>query len=145
MEQQVLSIEQMRHLQELGVDTSKASMYWNRIVRPSNKPNTEDVVVLDWFVNTHKEVMHTPFDRLDVVPAFTLQDILDLLPEEIYTEENELATLKIHFPNDGYWEFSYMGLHKCMEFFLEENVLDAAYEMLCWCIEQGYVETKRVK
>lgn len=25
---QVLSIEQMKHLQELGLDTSDASMYW---------------------------------------------------------------------------------------------------------------------
>lgn len=27
---QVLSIEQMKHLQELGLDTSDASMYWKR-------------------------------------------------------------------------------------------------------------------
>lgn len=28
---QVLSIEQMKHLQELGLDTSDASMYWERV------------------------------------------------------------------------------------------------------------------
>ena len=28
---QVLSIEQMRHLQELGLDTGDASMYWKRV------------------------------------------------------------------------------------------------------------------
>ena len=28
IEEQVLSIEQMKHLQELGVDTSDASMCW---------------------------------------------------------------------------------------------------------------------
>lgn len=27
-----------------------------------------------------------------------------------------------------------------MEFFLEENVIDAAYEMLCWVIENGYLK-----
>lgn len=29
---QVLSIEQMKHLQELGLDTSDASIYWARVV-----------------------------------------------------------------------------------------------------------------
>ena len=33
IEKQVLSIEQMKHLQELGVDTSDASMYWVRAKR----------------------------------------------------------------------------------------------------------------
>lgn len=30
--EQVLSIEQMKHLQELGLDTSDASMYWKRVI-----------------------------------------------------------------------------------------------------------------
>ena len=33
IEEQVLSIEQMKHLQELGVDTSDASMFWIRAER----------------------------------------------------------------------------------------------------------------
>ena len=30
MKDQVLSIDQMQHLRDLGVDTSKASLYWAR-------------------------------------------------------------------------------------------------------------------
>lgn len=151
MSKQVLDIEQMQHLKELGVDTSKASM-----VLIYTDCNCD---VIEWddvqYELSHPEPMEMFKELYDAETGnydhsyrkycgvFTLQDILDLLPEEIYTEENELATLEIHFPNDGYWEFSYMGIHKCMEFFLEENIIDAAYEMLCFCIENGYVKTNK--
>lgn len=150
MKDQVLSIEQMQHLKELGVDTSKASM-----VLIITDPYGD---ILDWdeeiFGFNEEEKNLEYFDaetgnydhsyRKDC-GVFTLQDIIDLLPKEIYTEKNELATLKIYFPNDGYWEFSYMGFHKCMEFFIEENIIDAAYEMLCWCIKEGYIKTNNDK
>lgn len=139
MAKQVLDISQMLHLKELGIDTSKAGAVRTDIWVTSDLDEfqkAEDVLVF-----TESESDYFEFDN--PIYTFTLQDVLDLLPTEIYTEENELATLKIHFPNDGYWEFSYMGLHKCMEFFLEENVIDAAYEMLCWCIENGYVKTNK--
>lgn len=42
----------MKHLHELGLDTSKASAYWHRVVRL----NTGKVVT-DWFVSFNK---HTP-------------------------------------------------------------------------------------
>lgn len=25
-----------------------------------------------------------------------------------------------------------------------DNIIDAAYEMLCWCVEKGYIKTKRI-
>ena len=41
IEKQVLSIEQMKHLQELGVDTSDASMYWVRAKRIIGKQRND--------------------------------------------------------------------------------------------------------
>lgn len=150
MSKQVLSIEQMQHLKELGVDTSKASMVLLWKDDEGNEMDWDDVqdeLSHPEPMEMFKELYDAETGNYDhsyrkYCGVFTLQDILDLLPEEIYTEENELVTLNIHFPNDGYWEFSYMGLHKCMEFFLEENVIDAAYEMLCWVIDNGYLKVK---
>lgn len=139
MSKQVLSIEQIKHLHELGLDTSKAMMCYRRRTRDFRGEEK----VGRWSLVINQPIIVSNFETYEEVPTFTLQDILDLLPCEIYTEENELATLKIHFPNDGYWEFSYMGIHKCMEFFLEENIIDAAYEMLCWCIENAYIPTNK--
>lgn len=41
MSKQVLSIEQMLRLKELGIDISKGSMYWVRLVRLPNVKNKE--------------------------------------------------------------------------------------------------------
>ncbi len=139
MSKQCLNVEQMQHLKELGVDTSNANFYWHRTKSLNNYEEWDEWKL---YYGVLKLARGFTTINCEYVRTFTLQDILDLLPEEIYTEENELATLKIYFPNDGYWEFSYMGLHKCMEFFLEENLIDAAYEMLCWVIENGYLKTK---
>ena len=40
---QVLSIEQMKHLQELGLDTSDASMYWKRVSHGSRIDDNQKV------------------------------------------------------------------------------------------------------
>ena len=50
---------------------------------------------------------------------------------------------KLHIePNfAGAWFISYqIGICESFVFKLSENLLDAAYDMLCWCIENGYVK-----
>jgi hypothetical protein len=140
MSKQVLSIEQMKHLQELGVDTSKASMYWIRIIRPATARNRKETVVLNWFLSFDKEAMHTGFDVVEKLPAFTFQDIFDLLPKKIKRKDNgSTSYLEVIFPNDDAWEVTY----SYCESFFNESLIDAAYEMLCWCIENGYVKTNK--
>lgn len=70
MEDQVLSIERMKHLKELGVDTSNGGVYWVRF-RAYN-----------WFLSLHTD------ESLEIVPAFTFQDILDLIPKNIITNDS---------------------------------------------------------
>lgn len=70
MKNQVLSIEQMKHLKELGVDTSKASMFYV----PKLEPKGAYCLL---------NVKPTPI--IPFVPAFTFHDIIDLLPKEIKT------------------------------------------------------------
>ena len=64
IEEQVLSIEQMKHLQELGVDTSDASMCWagNDVV-----PNNGAAFDLGY----------------DGIPTYTIGDLIEKLPEMI--------------------------------------------------------------
>ena len=69
---QVLSIEQMKHLKELEVDTSDASMTW--ALYPYEENKQPQLSLRKW--NTFKE----PFRKQHCIPAFTLQDILDKLP-----------------------------------------------------------------
>lgn len=147
MKDQVLSIERMQHLKELGIDTSKASMVL--IV------TDEYGDVLDWDEEIYKyEAEDKNFEYLDAATGnydhsyrmdcgvFTLQDILDLLPEKI-TVDYESYSLNVIFPNDGLWEISYSFGGICYEYFMDTKLIDAAYEMLLWCAENGYIKTNK--
>ena len=133
MNKQCLDVQQMQHLQELGLDTSNASMYWisyNGISAyvPSN--------------------FHLPTSDNDYVicDAYTLQDMLSILPTEI--RANRRFWLRIDFSDECIYYY-------CDDFNLVEHrekvfgydgidgLIDAAYEMLCWCIEKGYVKTNK--
>lgn len=127
MGKQVLDIEQMKHLQELGLDTSDASMCWVLI---NEKPYLS-------FYN--KEY---PSDDYKAIPTFTLQDILDILPKS--TKYGQLQIRFCEYPNGTYGnEVVYDSMaHNGVTFFCE-NVIDSAYEMLCLCIKEGFVKTNK--
>lgn len=139
MEQQVLSIEQMQHLQKLGVDTSKASMQWWRRVTDFRGDKVEG----RWHISLNTLRIVQNFESDEVIPAFTLQDILDMLPRHIECKHG-FYNIAIQFCTDGYI-ISYDSPDGHLKLSPEHSLIDAAYEMLCWCIEQGYVETKKVK
>ena len=69
---QVLSIEQMKNLGDLGIDTSNASMTW--MLHPYEEDKQPKLSLREW--NTFKE----PFRIQHCIPAFTLLDVLELLP-----------------------------------------------------------------
>lgn len=138
MNEQVLSIEQMQHLKELGVNISKASMYWLRIIRTDTNE-----VEHDWYLGLTKEVPQpvlTIIERkLEVLPTFTLQDILELLPYKI--DERILTITKDILHNKVQYFVKYEDVGGgASPLFICGNLIDGIYEMLCWCIENNYGE-----
>lgn len=132
MNKQVLSIEQMRNLQKLGLDTSNASMVFCKYDEDKEYrhilPNDESV-----------------FERYLVVkyiPAYTLQDVLGILPETIKVGNTEY-NLSI-YPINGKWAVDY-----CSETGADvqseecEHLVDSAYSRLCWCIRQGFINSRK--
>lgn len=119
---QVLSIEQMKHLQELGLDTSDASMCleWKATYE-------DDMVVNSLDADTNYDCYY---------PTYTLQDILDKLPESV-----QVYDLYI-FKKVGLWWLKYVDVTNNGTVHLEKmpRLIDAAYYMLCWCIGKGYVK-----
>lgn len=73
----VLSIDKIKHLQELGVNTGNASMTW--MLYPYEEGKQPQLSLREW--RTFKE----PFRKEHCIPAFTLLDIFELLPKEIKT------------------------------------------------------------
>ena len=128
MNRQCLSIEQMQHLKDLGLDTSYASMCW--IV---DKENThQPYIVLSPYAEYHVDV--TTYS----LPTFTLQDILDLLPNMLI--ENYASPLIIRYLVNGRVRVMFPDYYVTCA---KEDLIDAAYEMLCWAIENKFVETNK--
>ena len=70
IEEQVLSIEQMKHLQELGVDTSDASMCW--LDFEDNEPMEVSVFVPQIMLG---------YATCKIYPTYTIGDIIEKLPK----------------------------------------------------------------
>ena len=119
IEEQVLSIEQMKHLQELGVDTSDASMCWagNDVV-----PNNGAAFDLGY----------------DGIPTYTIGDLIEKLPKNIDKKTFTMSYLSA--PSVGY------SLTKHVMIPSQQNgLVDALYSILCWVAEnhKEFLEVKK--
>ena len=106
IEEQVLSIEQMKHLQELGVDTYDASMCWagNDVV-----PNNGAAFDLGY----------------DGIPTYTTGDLIEKLPN-CNSDYEFQVTIRNHFTE------SICKQNKVMEDYItSRNPINALYRTLC--------------
>lgn len=163
MKNQTLSISQMRHLKELGVDTSKASMVLIAKDESGNEVCWEDLSFKEdtgtWLCESWDEESDEPCRKeayLDYLDAengdydhsyredcgvFTLQDILDLLPKEVKTDTDTYwLTISIYDCKEWYVCYSMSDEFDYYKEFKSEYLLEAACQMLCWCAESGYLK-----
>ena len=123
MNKRVLSIAQMENLERLGVNTSNASMCyvfseesgWKLCINDNN-----------WY----------EFSGKKVIPAFTLHDILEILPKEIY---GNCLALELDY---CYIEYYYIHYEETCSWkridFDIETIMDGVYKMLIWVLENNY-------
>lgn len=130
---QVLSIDQMKHLQELGLDTSDASMCWCLFFGDKKEK---------WELEIYEDVINQKRDSSfwEIIPSFTLQDILDKLPKRI--DEFELRIKMFVFDYVGHTEYKWSIIYESTDMmsYLDTllqssytNLIEAAYNMLCMC------------
>ena len=119
----------MKQLQELGLDTSNASACYDVCDEDGEKQ-------LMWKSQLEESDMYD--DSFSIVPAYTLQDVLELLPSSVNWNR-----LLITFNGcECIFQYAIYEGDPIVAFHNEE-MIDAAYEMLCWCIENGYVKTNK--
>ena len=137
MKNQTLSIEQMLLLKKLGVDTSKASMFY--------VPKLE--LKGEYCLLNVKPTSIIPF-----IPAFTFQDIMELLPKYISAKSNCYQLCAVYYDCANYTTIEYIlevdranVLHR--EFWGNDKAgyLAGAYDMLCWRAENGYLNNNQTK
>lgn len=133
MNDQVLSIPQMQELIALGIDTSKASIYWGFPIVDHKRVKPTLVI---------GKGPHFMFIE-EYIPTFTLQDILEMLPKtiEAYKDGSKLPLI-ITPTNQGnyavvydnpYYKNGKVGLQK------SNSLLEAAFLMIKWCKQNNYV------
>ena len=127
----VLSIEQMNQLKELGVDVKPKGtclMYTS---------DSSDDYYLKYGESTCE----------DDIKAFSLQDLIDLLPKQIINC-NEIYLLKIiPISNEvSYVQFNAQICADITKYPLRvkksDSLFNSLFEMLIWVIENNYLKTK---
>lgn len=122
MKDRVLSIQKMQKLKELGIDISKASMAWYQ--------DYDDL--LDRSYSLYELTNFTK--KLYNIPTFTLQDIIEMLPDSV--EINEVPCY-LDFGKD-YVE--YISDFEDQSFILfGDNMLENMYKILIWLLENKYI------
>lgn len=125
IEEQVLSIEQMKHLKELGVDTSDASLAWFM------SPNTNQ-----WKIKAKNNFTHELLLRLSperYIPTYTIGDLIEKLPKHFNTKEEQISMVAIN--GSGAFEVWYDNVPKSNK--RDGTIKNALYKLLCWVAEKS--------
>ena len=122
IEEQVLSIEQMKHLQELGVDTSDASMCWVA----DNEWESEE----DWHVTIPNNFL-MPYNT---IPTYTIGDLIEKLPKYI---DGSCLLIEFCASDLGYgdWDCGELYGINAQQKFNDKSLKEALYDLLCWVAE----------
>ena len=140
MEIQALTIEQMQELIDMGIDISSASCIWW---------NFAEIGFALMFLNDGRESltiekMKKNHGAENVVPAFTLQDILKLLPHTLEFKDvyGNTHFEYIEFWGDGWNQMAVVNpAYPSSPRITTSNIspLRSAFEMLKWCKENNYI------
>ena len=131
IEEQVLSREQMKHLQELGVDTSDASMCW---VAGEDTSTDEG----EWYLTIPNNFL-LPYN----IPTYTIGDLLEKLPKS-----DNSGDLLIEYRNSelgyGVWDWGELYGINAEQNFKDKPLKNALYDLLCW-VAENHKELLEVK
>ena len=148
MNKQCLDVQQMQHLQELGLKLKETLLYWARCVDDNPCATTH---YEEWALVKGNNIPPTVgFTYWQFIPAYTLQDVLDALPKYYHISNIGWTKLSIRVHTTKEWEIGYVYTDELSKYaygcrILGRELIDAAYELFCWCVEWGFVETNKNK
>ena len=141
IEEQVLSREQMKHLQELGVDTSDASMYWVRAKRIIGKQrnNVLDNEMGKWRLSLSKSIIHSVAWAVESLPTYTIGDLIEKLPKRIGIYHLFIDCDRMQYISWSWQETIFRRYFN----FKDKPFINALYDCLCW-VEETHKELLEV-
>lgn len=132
MKNQVTSIGQSKRLIELGVPAEKASMVWHRMFRDKKTGYTE------WALKIGPIQKFPQLEVLQIIPAFTVADLLEVLPKAIWDDVKGWSLLVIRFRSKGFPRVGYEAEHGIIWSCGEVSLLGNIIETIDWVITNGY-------
>ena len=125
LEDQVLSIEQVRELQELGFDTNKyASMCWIAYTSDEEPYKKEySLSILDEFCYESAS--------LEPTPTMSIGDIIGVLPTKIDKYE-----LNINRRDVSYYD----NRTDILFYAYRYRFIDSLFDCLVWCIKEKHIK-----
>ena len=140
MNKQCLDVQQMQHLQELGLKMKETMLYWARCVDNNPRAATH---YGKWVLIKGNNAQTVGLMHWEFIPAYTLQDVLDALPDFI----NEYCLIiDMSFGVIRYDNLTRKNNPILKEIYFNDEdkyLIDAAYELLAWCIENKFVEMNK--
>lgn len=127
------SIEQSKKLLSLGLDPSTADMCY--VIDYS----AYDRIGKDKY-NIQVDHYGCLIHQQDNIPAWSLSALLELMPAIIRN-----CQLTIDKEEDEAYNISYDGIfsRESVILYAEYSLIDAAFEMVCWLIEQGHIKVNK--
>ena len=132
------SIEQSKKLLKLGLDADTADMGYNGV----ENRDTGRI----WY-----DKYPTTMPNVDSIPAWSLSALLELMPPiaHNYPVVQRCSSTTYHYGEQNHkWFMSYVDLNEYGEIsphrtsFLDSPI-DAAFELICFLIERGYIKTEK--
>ena len=130
IEEQVLSREQMLHLQDLGVDTTDASMAYYNISR-DNQPDKWILGIAN--IKVASVMLSNGITEME--PTYTIGDLIEKLPKS-----DNSGDLLIEYRNSelgyGVWDWGELYGINAQQKFNDKSLKEALYDLLCWVAEK---------
>lgn len=135
------SIEQSKNLLELGLNPESADMiHWKM---PKDEYYEHENIIWIDSVNTLRRKGLVGFDetRMEIIPAWSLSTLLELM----HRIDEQNATLECCTDDIGkvvsytieYWNVKNIGYYN--------TAIEAAYSMVIWLLENGYIKKNPTK
>ena len=134
------SIEQSKHLLDLGLSPATADMYYHCLKETNAAMSSVP------FVKDRTEVENSAYNALyERIPCWSLEALLDAMPKEITDEYDSKGSLGMCVCYNSSWEWVVYYSNAdadCSSIHEEQGntLLEAAYNMVYWLLEQGYIK-----
>jgi len=124
------TIEQSKKLLELGLNPGTADMHYIKIIREN------DVIYMPELLYEDKE-----YD----IPCWSLGALLEVMPKSLEDEVNYYE-ITVYYSGIGCeWYLGYItiDMRRTLEVFHNTSLIEAAYNMVVWLIENKYLKTDK--